>query len=581
MKRLKLTILAKFPKIHSSLRPDPFARICIYSPAEDPYRYFVREAFEHLGLFCEFVEPGFEVKLKEIDALVLCGRGEIGVEAREALGQWVGRGGLLICVGQTFGLEALLGVVPFESQPPARGKLSPVAQGNDFWPEEAAPARFFGGTHAVSKSADVLIQAEGEFVGLTRQQVIKGLAFFFAPDLGQTLTQMQMGTSVEIDGIGPNDGSAILSDGVLRSEDGSILSYEQDRTKLDEAIHPFFGDPHADTVKEILMRVILMGTQRLGKIAVWKWFWQKGAQGQAILAVDCTDFDPEQLYKRKQIMDVSHVPAVWMVAQPGYGPDTYRMIRRWDDEIGLLFTPPSGPWSSEHMRSQYLSVHRTSGVADLLCSRPRDGRWKGHRDFYDLAEKAGSRVCLGKGGVQAGTQGFLFGTCHPFFAPRSSGETGLCLEIPWAITRPGELCVTPVMHALFRQAALRYGCCVATIPVNFDRDIGLKQVFLLAQQYQMNWTLPSKVYQYEKLRRQVTYHRKNKLVAEISSDQVVKDLCILVTGIGRELEVDGRAVSSTPATRFGVECTQFNLSLGQRGRVQLTLASAEHDEEAA
>lgn len=534
------------------MNPSAFARVQIYIGPTDPNAFFVREVFGRFGLCAEIIADLPDPHRDHTDILILAGRGELPSDTRANIAEWVQSGGILFCIGQSWGFEQVLSILPFEHRPIGRGVLTPAEAQKQLWPEEASPATFFGGTFAAIKDAKPLAWVD-DFVGCCRNEFGSGLAYFLAPDLGQTVCMMQMGSSVECDGLGPNDGSVVLSDGVNRAEDGVRLSFEHDRQTVPHGDNPFFANPHADVIKEFLFRLILASAQRMGKVLAYLWLWPNGSRGAAVCAVECQEFDSEKVFSLKQLLDVSHVPAVWLVSAPGFGAETYRMIRRWDDEIGLLFNPSSGGWTSEGMRTQYLSVHRVSGVADLVTAKPADGKWFGYRLFYELTDRCGSRVSLSKGGRQPGSQGFLFGTCQPYFTPKSDGKPAFTLELPPLIHRPGEICVTPKMHHIFRVTSLRNGAVTMTIPVSFDRVIALKQVFLLAMQYQLEWMLPAKMLQFERTRRGVDWKIRKETVLDIGSSHAHDQVVLCLVGPAGQVSVESRAVTHQTARHFGVE----------------------------
>lgn len=552
------------------MNPSAFARVQIYIGPADPNAFFVREVFGRFGLCAEISTNDPDPQRDHLDILLLTGRGDLSPETREHIAEWVQNGGTLFCIGQTWGLESVLSVLPFEHRPIGHAVLTPAESQRHLWPDEAAPASFFGGTFAAIKDSKPLAWVD-DFIGCCVNEFGSGRAYFLAPDLGQTVSTMQMGCSVESDGIGPNDGSVVLSDGITRAEDGIRLSFEKDRATVPHGDSAFFAHPHADVLKEFLFRLILESAIAKGKVLAFLWLWPNGSRGAAICSIECQEFDSEKVFALKQLLDVSQVPAVWLVATPGFNSETYRMIRRWDDEIGLLFNPLTAGWTSESMRSQYLSIHRVSGVADLVTAKPTDGRWFGYRLFYELTDRCGSRVSLSKGGRQPGSQGFAFGTCQPYFTPKPDGKPSFTLEIPPLVHRPGEMCVTPKMHHIFRMTALRNGAVTVSLPVTFDRVIALKQVFLLALQYQLEWALPAKMLQFERARRSVEWAVRKDTTLDISASQPHESIMLCLVGETGTISIESRQVMGQQTRHFGVPMTMVPLKVYGKATLRLRI----------
>lgn len=561
-----------------------FAQIAIHLAPNDPYAPYVREVIEHAGLVASFTSEPLEDLLTH-DVLVLVGRGEMVGTDRERIESWVMRGGQLVCVGSTWGFEKLLGVLPFENLSCSRATTHPVPE-SPIWPNEARPAPVFGGTFAAATDCEVWARLDHEFVGASRQQCLRGYAYFLAPHVGQTVAMMQLGRAVAVDGIGPCDGSAELADGQLLAEDGAILDYELDRHPSEDGKHRVFGQPHADVLKELLLSMIFRAADATAKAAALTWYWPENQEGAAVISVDCEEWNPDNVFRLKQVMDVSNVPAAWFVAAPGYALDVYRMIRRWDDEVGVLYEPTDvNGWMPERLRSQYLLLHRTSGVSKIVSVRTARTRWEGYTDFYAMSDQAGTRVSMSKGGRQPGTQGYLFGTCHLFHPLRRDGTPMFTAEIPNAIYCPGVVIPVNGMHTVVRNAALRNGCVSLTIPSTFgdyeNANIALKQMFLLAQQYRLKWMLPWQIQHFERGRRSMRSALVGPQTWELVGDVPMEGLTVMVTGTNRELQFEGKRALTRTVRRFGMEFTVATLNLGAREQIHVTFATGWTVERAA
>lgn len=532
-----------------------------------------REAIEHAGLRVEWIEECNPVWIESLDVLLLCGRGSLSDSGKTAVENWVQSGGSLVCSGGFWGLHETLGLEPEGTW--VSNALAEPCGDDRLWPEGLASVRFFGGFLATPTQAKPLAQAAGE-AALTRHAVGLGHAFYVAPHIGQTMQLMQMGRSVECDGVGPSDGSATLDDGKLRDEDGTALSFEHDRTSVDGAA-PFFGRPHADAVREIWIRTILHAAE-LAKVSVaLLWHWPRNAAATAMLSLDCEEFETDRVFRVYRALAMFGCPAAWMVRMPGLSLNAFRAIRSWDHEVGLLFETDDGPgWHEERMKIQLTGMRRASARPTILSVRATGGRWRGYTKPYELAEASGARVYCGRGGRQPGTQGFLFGTCHPFFPVRRDGSSFYVGEMPVVLSEPGEAAVDAVCDQLLGQVLARHGCLhIAATPESFDRQISfnaIRRLLSSCKQNRLDFILPEQAFQFEKARRTLRMTAnatRDGGFLHLASDVGIQDLTVLVSGPPGNAMVRGRDTMATPVERYGTAFQAVNLHLEPKLQVEL------------
>ncbi len=514
-----------------------------------------REALEHTGLRVEWLEECTVEWLKTVDVLLLCGNGTLSDTQRDAVDNWTQDGGALIACGGPWGLHELFGIAQGGS-PTAKGMVKP--NGKDrLWPSGAAPARFFGGTLATPEGCEVAATC-GELAAATRRRANRGVAFYVAPHVGQTLQLMLMGRSVESDAIGPEDGSAILADGVLRSEDGTNLDFDTDRTPT-EGRHACFGTPHADIVRELWVRAILQAAEWVGVSVPLLWHLPKHAEAVAILTLDCEEFSTDRVFRVCRTLAMFGCPATWLVRTPGYSLDAFRALRARDHEVGLLFeTNNHAGWHEERMKIQLTAMRRAAGRPQMLSFRPIDGRWCGYTLPYEIAEAAGARVSISRGGRQVGTMGFPFGTCHPYFPVRRDGTSFYVMEIPTTITAPGSGTPESICDALIEHTRLRNGCLTVTAtPAAFDEGsdfLTIRRLLSLCKQSRLDFVLPEQMFEYERARRtlRITQNAsEGKGSLFLSSETGVEELSLLISGPSAAASVRGREVALTPIERYG------------------------------
>lgn len=547
---------------NETLRP---ARIAVLLADGDPDAGLYLEALKFWGLIHQVTTSADLQSLGAFDALLLCGEGRLDDVAADAVNGWWQRGGIVVASGSTWDLESVLGVAPWPGvEHPSNDVLVPEQAWAPQWPEGAPWIRFFGGAYAVEAGCQVLARSEGDRPLVTANS----RAYFFGPHVGRTMGLMQSGASVEGDGLGPNDGTARLDDGIWRAEDGIVLSFEADRV-AGRADVPFFGYAHADALKEAWMRVVLRALDSAGLAAVMLWPWRNNAQAVAVLTTECEEFDPEHVDQACRHLAMLNVPTTWCVGLPGYALDVYRSLKQRDHEVGLLFaTENLVGWQLERMRVQYTALARASGLNPVSSIRPLQGRWRGRDVFYELASQVGARISLSKGGRQPGLAGFPFGTCQPFWPRRAAGGVYPILEIPYALFEPGLVSPLSSVDPVVGMVRRRHGCLHVTIASDTlmrpNGVSGLRNVVTAAHECGVQFTLPERIYAFEQARRGVAVsfgEGHHGPVLGLTSEVAISGLSVLVSGCPAEATLDGKQLDSQHVERLGHSFTSFSISL--------------------
>lgn len=561
------------------------ARIALHIAPNDRYAPYFREAIGHAGILHEEVGSNLEHLLDGYDCLLLCGHGVLSLEQVEAISNWVDEGHSVVCCGDAWGLENILGLEPtIEGIGPSNDTMVPGPSPTGIWPDGVSMARFMGGVYAKARDTEEFAVTPNGYVAAGRTNS----AYFVAPHVGQTMALMQMGRSVESDGIGPNDGTAKLDDGVLRSEDGAVLSFEVDRSATCEESGPFFESPHADVVKELWIRTILLACLQVGAAPVVFWHWPDNAPGAAAISIDCEEFDPNHVTALSRQMSMFGAKAAWFVGLPGYPLDIYRNLIKNEHEIGLLFlVEESQGWTEERIRIQQLALMRSTSLGGIVSARPVEGRWKSLTSFYDLAEGSGIKLSASKGGRQPGTSGFLFGTCHAFHPYRRDGHTYRILELPYCVFCPGMVTSLDCADRAILRAAMRWGCIHVALRSEVGGSMeglnGIRQFLAGAKQAQLAFLTPEQIHDFERGRRSM----KAKLnrnggdwTLELESPTDLQGISVLIASKGVEFRSNSR-VKTTTIKRYGIDFSSATLELDAKCPAALFLHVGESSSQAA
>ena len=195
---------------------------------------YITEILRRAGLFFESMSPD---RLEELFhrppcVVVLAGHLPLTARQRQALTTWVNRGGSLLGLGGTSGLDEVFGVKG--EHPLAEGWLKVKAGDHPVTRGLRSSLHVFGGYTFVPGSATALADAEignhaARGSAILENRFGKGRALLLGPDLIFSIVHIQQGVSVLQDGKPAPDGSAVVNEGMLKAEDGLVLDWQRDR----------------------------------------------------------------------------------------------------------------------------------------------------------------------------------------------------------------------------------------------------------------------------------------------------------------------------------------------------------------
>lgn len=429
------------------------------------------EMLDDLGLSYASWDPGAWIARKPSGITIAIGGMEGGGAAWEhACADYCAAGGGLLAIGDTHGLDRLLGVacegvanegwVDWGGAELAAGLLgsfhffgatqAAAAAGTEAWGQLTARSGAGGGTPAV-----------------TFRSVGAGAAAFIAVDLMKTACTIQMGQAVVRDGFPAPDGSAPIDDGLLKTDDGAVLDWERDRDTLDAGGAPFFLHPIVDEWRILFMRVFHRLAERLGGDYAHVWFWPEGAAAIGHISHDTDGHSGPCAERLLGRLREAGIRSTWCTLMPGYERELRERIAAEGHEIAFHYNAmgtdvPESRWSEAHFRSQLAMLAGQYPGYALLSNKNHYLRWEGGVAFYEWCERAGIVVEMSKGGTKRGNKGFLFGTCHPHAPVHTAKERNRPMKLislptlAWDPPMPSR-CTLPEAFALMERARDVYG----------------------------------------------------------------------------------------------------------------------------
>ena len=261
----------------------------------------------------------------------------------------------------------------------------------------------------------------------------KGRCLLIAPDVTGTVVRIQQGTAVTRDGVPAADGTASLCDGVLKSDDGSVLDWLLDRQAV-PGIPGFsaFLQPIADQWRETLLRALfyLAGKQEVALPVLW--LYPRNLPALAHLSHDTDGNELSQANRLLEVLDMARMNSTWCVIPPGYPAELIAAIRRAGHELAMHYDAVSEGtvWSEEGFDNQWRQLVNLFGGERPLTNKNHYLRWEGDTEFFAWCAERGIQLDESKGVSKTGAAGFNFGTCHPYFPVDPNDRMIDVLELP-------------------------------------------------------------------------------------------------------------------------------------------------------
>ena len=423
------------------------------------YADYIEEVLAHAGLRYKRIRlddlPGHLASLR---VLLTVGDAPLTDARKQALEQWVQQGGAWLSVAGVCGLETVLGVTPelpayaswgggtcnlgegylhvsgasSAAENPLASEPHPVTS------SLILPLHFFGGIAVTATGADTLATALDAHQRPTRRAVLTenqfglGCALLIAADLTGTLVRIQQGICVTRDGIAASDGTAPVSDGVLKSDDGAVLDWAFDRQDVPGVPgYRAFLEPVADQWRDLLLRAVFYLAQRQRLVLPLLWLYPRNLPAIAHLSHDTDGNTPAEGRRLLEVLKEIDARSTWCVIAPGYAPPLIEEIRAAGHELAMHYDAMSDglPWSREQFTQQFHALTALFSDRPPITNKNHYLRWEGDTEFYGWCEALGIQLDQTKGVSKTGEAGFNFGTCHPYFPLAPDGTRHDVLEL--------------------------------------------------------------------------------------------------------------------------------------------------------
>ena len=266
--------------------------------------HYLTEVLAHAGVPHRALQTGelADSLNSELKVLVTAGDGALDSSAQDALKNWVSSGGCWLSLGSLCGLEEeVFGVtaVPspgIETRPVyyprstlGEGYLQ-AAHAHPVLDHAPIPLHFYNGVTVQAHGEQTRVLARvldyhGRETGtpaLLESAFGNGHSLLLAPDAINAIVRIQQGTTITADGVPAPDGSAPVTDGVLKCDDGLVLDWYFDRQEIPGTSGlKGFLEPIADQWRELILRAIFNFCEKAAVALPVLWLYPRNLPAMA------------------------------------------------------------------------------------------------------------------------------------------------------------------------------------------------------------------------------------------------------------------------------------------------------------
>jgi hypothetical protein len=551
---------------------------------------YIAEILRRAGLFFESWSPA---RLEELFqrppcVVVLAGHLLLTAKQRQALITWVNRGGSLVGLGGTSGLDEVFGIKG--EHPLAEGWLKVKAADHPVTRGLRSALHVFGGYTFVSGSATALADAEaGNHVArgsaILENRFGQGRALLLGPDLLFSIVHIQQGISVLQDGKPAPDGSAVINEGTLKAEDGLVLDWQRDRSPAAPDDGQIFLEPISDELRELILRSIFHLAQQQRLLLPVLYYWPRALEGVGLVSHDTDGNDPAKAPALLEVMRRCQVQSTWVILYPGgYPGEFYRQLKDHNFEIGLHYDAMTGgpqtSWSKENFLFQHRWLRQTAGLQHLYSNKNHYTRWEGRLDFWRWCEEVGMHSDQTRGPSKKGTIGFPLGGSQPYFPLDDEAASPRLLNVLEVNLLTQDLVVTcpPEYGPQLLDSAVRHHGVAHFLfhPAHIQKPgvaEALTKLVDHGRTQRLEWWTNEQIYQWESLRRGVTATFDAPTAVTFHVPRPLRQASLLLLRPGPDAQaitLNGQAAPSIRRNLHGFEFDALTLDLTNRTRVQVT-----------
>lgn len=562
-------------------RPASFPRGVAHS-------HYIHEILGHAGLCYRALGPEQLVAvLPGLRVLITIGEYELPDETREQLQVWVRGGGAWLSIAGTCGCADLFGVVP--AQPayklkwgapgacvlgegylaPGNGEVHRILQHIEI------PLHFFNGLaveiveSAGPSAVGDLLDVHGRAVqrtGSVENRVGQGRCLLIAPDAVGAVQHIQQGRAVTRDGVSAPDGTAPVTDGILKSDDGMVLDWHFDRQDVPgvPGLRAFL-QPVADQWREVILRGIFHLAEATATPLPLLWLYPRNLPALAHMSHDSDNNVPEKAVRLLELVAEADIRTTWCIIAPGYERSLIEDISAAGHELAMHYdaVSPGCPWNRELFDQQWRFLRDLCGET-LVSNKNHYTRWEGDTEFFEWCVSRGIQLDQSKGASKTGEAGFNFGTCHPYFPVDPDGGVLDVLELPTPTQDLEVFAPTPVAYALLEATYRNHGVLhILFHPGHTDKtEVGaaLLEIAAAAKGRGLEWWTARDLNAWERARRAVLWTATSNGISLRMQQDLSEATILLLNATSNGRSIEG-ATDAGVVTRWGFDFHAYTLNI--------------------
>lgn len=553
-----------------------------------PTWIYIREILNRAGVFFEELPaerlPSLARRGKAV--VVLAGNLPLAAAERDALAEWVKRGGAVVGIGGTSGLDELFGVTA--ASPLADGWMKVTAADHPVTAGLRSSLHVFGGYAVKSGTGNALAALDGNRLAAGRaiqeNRFGQGQAILLAPDLIFSIVHIQQGFSVLQDGKPSADESAPVNDGVLKAEDGMVLDWQRDRVSPQPDGFPVFLEPVADELREIILRSIFHAAGQAGVALAMLWYWPRALKAVGHISHDTDGNIPPKAVALLEVMNRCKLKSTWCTIYPGgYPREFYSDLKDQGFEIALHYDAmtgkPESSWSKDNFMLQHRWLMNEAGLKHLTTNKNHYTRWEGRLQLFRWCEEAGIESDQTRGPSKKGTVGFPLGGSQPYYPLDDEAERPRLfnvLEVDLLTQDLVVFCPPEYGHPLLDSALRHHGVAHFLFHPNHILKTGVAEALADLVDYGraqgLEWWTNRQIVEWETLRRGVEARFDAPGRLTLRAARPLREATLLVlkpAGAQRPAALDGRPARSEPWRVYGFEFDAIPLDLAGAVSVQV------------
>lgn len=548
----------------------------------DAFTPYLFEILKQAGLACKAWSPEAWLASRPAGVTIVAGL-DGQAEWTNVFRTYCESGNTILAIGDTFGLDDLLGV----------RRARAVQEGWIGWNGSALAAglrssfHFFGAalvkpSDGVETHGAITLRSGKETVhpAVTVKAYERGAAALLAVDLARTFCLIQQGVPVLKDGTPAPDGTGAIDEDVLKTDDGAVLDWTRDRDTV-EGGAPFYLHPIVDEFRLLFVRLLHRLSEVSSQAYAQVWFWPEGLEAVGHISHDTDGNVPRGAEMMLDGLKEADIKSSWCVIMPGYPEPIYRRIMAEGHEMAFHYNAleADGGYWDERLFNEQLELLKSqlAGLNEPVRIRTNKNhylRWEGDASFYKWCERAGIVFEQSQGGTKQGNKGFLSGTCHPYLPVSDAAERNRLMNVysnptlAWDPPVPIR-CTEPEAKALLDRSKDVYGVAhflyhPASLLNHKDEYGGFVELIRYGKERGLAWWTALELYDWLELRRTVEASVEDGCLV-IAAGRACQGLTVLLSASAKVPEGEAGALvrSASEVERCGIRLQQWILDVPQ------------------